>query len=193
MKTIQYIDDYHHPYLWHGKTNPQHQGWSQNIWHIRKDDPISVETMVPLIANMIEASVLNAKFDMICAVPSNLAFKNHNGIQLIARKLSHRFNCIDGSTLLVRVIDKPTAQQGGHKIRWHHRTLAIHGGVQIESHRILLLDRLTNSGQTLQVVGQMLLNAGASIIIPMALGKLEGSKSGAIKLQVALPNIERNR
>lgn len=179
---IRILGEYHRPYLWDGRRNPHYQGLSLTINRVGANDLNAIENMANMMINAITKAGLTDQTDMICSVPANIAGVEVTGIRQVAAAVASRLECIDGTDFLIRVRNKPKADRGGRKSRWHRSTLIVSQQRKVLNKRILLLDDVTRTGQTLRVTGDVLVNAGAKSVMPVALGQIIGNDARFIAL-----------
>lgn len=107
----------------------------------------------------------------VCVVPSHEEGRQPSGIRSLAESLSLN-GFIDGTQVIYRVKSIPKKTDGGPRdYNVEINSLSIKHKKLIKNKRILLLDDVTTSGTSLKACKELLLNNGAKLVVPLALGE----------------------
>ena len=160
---ITYIGLYH---PWRGGTNPDFDAFSANILELKRGN--MVEHFADMLCRYVDASTL----DVVCIVPSHCANGDGNGIRHVASSLSKRLGLCDACRCLHRhtTINK-LANGGCRNVDVHLRSIMVCDASAIRNKRVLLLDDVTTTGNSLYACRELLLTAGAATVVCFALAQ----------------------
>jgi len=135
------------------------------------------ELAKPLAKKLIDFIREHPKYknvDFLLAIPSTRKDRVYQPVDLLAREVSKNLDILYKSELLVRA--RQTEQQKGMKNLEQKRSniaraFRVERPEEIRNRRVLLLDDLVNSGETLKEATRTLKQAGASIVYVLALTK----------------------
>ena len=119
----------------------------------------------------------------ICMIPSSDPSKDTPGLRQVIGRLAQN-NQIDGSSLLTRHELIPASQSASYyktdreNIHMHLESMKVAGSSLIRSRPVLLLDDIVTTGTSFMACRKLLLDAGASEAICLALGKTRRVKGG---------------
>jgi predicted amidophosphoribosyltransferase len=110
--------------------------------------------------------------EAIAYVPSSDAEKLETGIRDLASKLAQHLGLSDATRCIVRHTTVEKAALGGLRaVEVHQGSLRIESPHLIQGRAVLLLDDVMSTGNSLTVCRQLLLDAGASEVKCIALGR----------------------
>jgi len=135
------------------------------------------ELVKPLAEKLIDFIREHPKYknvDFLLAIPSTRKDRVYQPVDLLAREVSKNLDILYKSELLVRA--RQTEQQKGMKNLEQKRSniagaFRVERPEEIRNRRVLLLDDLVNSGETLKEATRTLKQAGASMVYVLALTK----------------------
>lgn len=168
LKKIHHLGVYH-PYR--GGTNPQFDAYSSNILSLKDDNPAA---MIYFFKKYIEWN--KEQFDIVTLVPSHNPAKTESSLKDLAQLIATKFKWEDGTDCLVRtqLIDK-LSKGGNRNINIHLNSMAVNNLIKLKNMRVLLIDDVTTSGNSLKAAQQILLNAGAKSVYMFALAETKGN------------------
>jgi predicted amidophosphoribosyltransferase len=159
----------YHPY-WNYENgektkNPNFDEFSGKILDFKKMDPGAIDEFCKKITGMLTDSIA------ITVVPSHDPSKAQSGLVMLAKKLA-KLKRINAVSCLRRTKKIAKLASGGDRsIQTHLDSIIVVDKNLIKSKDVLLLDDVTTSGNSLQACKQLLLEAGASSVQCLALGK----------------------
>jgi predicted amidophosphoribosyltransferase len=135
------------------------------------------ELVQPLAKRLIDFIREHPKYknvDLLLAIPSTRKDRVYQPVDLLAWEVSKNLDIPYKSELLVRA--RQTEQQKGMKNLEQKRSniagaFRVECSEEIRNRRVLLLDDLVNSGETLKEATRMLKQAGASTVYVLVLTK----------------------
>jgi predicted amidophosphoribosyltransferase len=161
------------PWSWHkllGGSGWDWDGDSSRILDLKKSKPYALEHYAKRIA--AEAS---KPYTAVSAVPSHdPAGSSDTGARLLAKMVADRLQVADGRSYLrrTRVVDKLTG--GGNRAAdVHLGSIVVDDPDALRGGHVLLLDDVLTSGNSMLACRRILLNAGASSVLCLALGKTQ--------------------
>ncbi len=160
---ITYIGLYH---PWRGGTNPDFDAFSANILELKRCG--LVDHFADMLCRYVDASTL----DVVCIVPSHCASGDGNGIRRVASLLSQKLDLRDACHCLHRhtTINK-LANGGCRSVNVHLRSIMVRDAAAIRNQRVLLLDDVTTTGNSLHACRDLLLASGAATVVCFALAQ----------------------
>ncbi|MED1747178.1 phosphoribosyltransferase [Brevibacillus borstelensis] len=166
---IYYLCDYIPYRLPTGEVNPRFDTNSGRILDVKSDDDRGIDHFFPMLDKIIPAEVA------IAVVPSHNPEKTSGGLYRLVNKLASKKSRIDASSCLVRkyMVDK-LAHGGSRHIEVHTRSIGMTNLHLIKGRKVVVLDDVTTTGNSLLACQQILLSAGASNVKCVALGQTEG-------------------
>lgn len=122
--------------------------------------------------------ILNSHKDIcIAIVPSHKPDKKNSGIKEVAKKLIKKYNLVDATECLVRYIEIDKLAHGGDRsIETHLNSIKVENPHLINDSRIIIMDDITTSGNSLLACKQLLEEANAKKVICVAVGKTKSHK-----------------
>lgn len=121
------------------------------------------ERLDPLLAEDIAVAV----------VPSHDPFGDTPPVRLLARQIAASGNRVDATGCLVRHTRIKRIVWGGPSYRGLHRqTISVVDPDLVAGRSVLLLDDILKSGASLRACAEMLSEAGAGFVQPVALGRV---------------------
>jgi hypothetical protein len=109
----------------------------------------------------------------LAVVPSHDPFHYLSPLRTLAQRLAAEHDRIDATGCLVRHTRIQRIIFGGPSTRALHRdTIHVETPELVQGRAVLLLDDIAKSGASLMACRQLLLDAGASVVQPFALGRL---------------------
>lgn len=109
----------------------------------------------------------------VCAIPGHDPVESDNtGVRLLAQRLAGRLKIADGRQFLRRVkpVDK-LADGGSRALDIHLKSIEAQSREIYRGGKVLLLDDVLTSGNSMLACRRILLDAGAADVICLALGK----------------------
>jgi len=141
--------------------------YSAGIWDIKNCEPSALEAFADCIS-----SNLGNDFDCLAVVPSHHTGIDASGIRFLCKEISRRMKLVDATLCLIRheTIDK-LSTGGDRKIERHLNSIKVVDKELIEGKKVLLLDDVISTGNSLKACEQLLELAGAKTVKCFALGK----------------------
>ncbi|GIO35748.1 hypothetical protein J41TS12_06090 [Paenibacillus antibioticophila] len=166
---IHYLCNYIPYRLQSGEVNPRFDRKSGLILDVKSDEIKGINYFLPLLDELIPDGVA------IAVVPSHNPQKTDGGLYRLARNLASQNNRIDATSCLIRkyMIDK-LANGGNRQIEVHMRSIGITNSQLVKNQKVIVLDDVTTTGNSLLACQKILLSAGASKVKLIALGQTEG-------------------
>ena len=110
--------------------------------------------------------------DALAVVPSHDPAKGPGGLHALASRLAHSCNILDSSAALVRHTKIEKLSGGGDRsVQVHLNSIHVPNAALVAGRQVLLIDDVMTSGNSLLACRQILLNAGASAVKCVALGR----------------------
>ena len=143
-----------------------HVAWTRLINALSQERQWPIKKLFALLNPMLEADIA------IAVVPPHRAYQAFWPMRTLAQKLAAEGR-IDATSCLVRHTTIRRIIFGGPSSRALHReTIQIENAQLIQNRRVLLLDDIAKSGASLVTCREMLLEAGATVVQAVALGRV---------------------
>jgi hypothetical protein len=111
----------------------------------------------------------------LVVVPSHNPYQTDTPIRQLAQRLAETGSRVDATGCLIRQTRIKRISYGGPSYRnLHRQTIAVVGPERIAGLPVLLLDDIARSGASLRACREMLYEAGASLVQPVALARVSG-------------------
>ncbi|QFT55566.1 ComF family protein [Microbulbifer sp. THAF38] len=167
--SIEHLFDYH-PYR--GGNNPNHTGASAQLLKFKNGDPQAVQFFTDHVATKLRATIPSSTGFSVATVPSSTAGKAHKGFGPMIRLLKGSFPEIRNSgNLLQRISSIPSLHKGGNRAASVHQSSLVAANSIVSGEIVVLLDDVTTTGNSLQVAERLLQQAGANVVLTLALCK----------------------
>jgi hypothetical protein len=159
----------YHPYWVGGVRNPSFSAHSGKILDLKDGMERGIEHFREFLEDKILPGI------PIAVVPSSDPEKAKSGLCILGERLAAAGR-IDATGCLVRTkkIDK-LAHGGNRAIEVHLESIVVQNAKLIKGKDVLLLDDVTTSGNSLAACKRLLLDAGASRVQMLAIGKTGGT------------------
>lgn len=143
-------------------------GWTRWINALNQNRKWARERLFDKLDPLLEDGIA------IAVVPSHDPFADETPIRLLARRLAAGgAERVDATGCLVRHTKIKRIVWGGPSYRGLHRqTISVVDPDLVEGRSVLLLDDIVRSGASLRTCAEMLAEAGAAFVQPVALGKV---------------------
>ena len=141
-------------------------GWTKLINAFNAERQWPLKRFFALLDPILEPHIA------IAVVPTHLGYQAFWPTRTLARQLAEQ-NRIDATSCLVRHTTIRRITFGGPSTRTLHRqTIRVENPHLVAGRSVLLLDDITKSGASLMACRELLLEAGATLVQPMALGRV---------------------
>ncbi|HEY9609310.1 phosphoribosyltransferase [Allocoleopsis sp.] len=122
-------------------------------------------------ANCISSN-LHDDFDCIVVVPPHPSGKDNSGIRILAQRLVDKMKLIDATSCLIRhkTIDK-LSTGGSRSLETHLQSIKVVNQEFIKGQKLLMLDDVSTTGNSLKACQKLLESAGAKSVKCFVLGK----------------------
>jgi predicted amidophosphoribosyltransferase len=150
-----------------GCDNFDFRGYSSGIRDIKDCEPSAIEAFADCIS-----SNLDNDFDCLAIVPSHHVGVDTSGIRSLCKEISRRMKLVDATSCLVR--HKPTERLstgGDRSIQTHLNSIKVVDSELIDGKKVLSLDDVSTTGNSLKACKQLLESAGAKTVKSFVLGK----------------------
>jgi predicted amidophosphoribosyltransferase len=146
-----------------GSNWPEH---SRRILDLKEGKKVGVDYFFDYMSDKLK------RVEAIAIVPSHDPAKGPGGLHTLARRLAASRGCVDASSALRRhtKIDK-LASGGDRSIGVHLNSIDVPERGLIKGNKVLLVDDVMTSGNSLLACRKILLKAGASEVKCVALGR----------------------
>jgi predicted amidophosphoribosyltransferase len=167
---IFYLGDYL-PWSWHkamGGNGSNYPGYSGSILDLKESKATSLKRFEDLLVGEIKRTYVG-----VTAVPSHdPANGTGTGVRLLAKQVAAKLGVQDGRSFLRRTkkIEK-LAGGGDRSIATHLDSLVAENAHEFAGGTVLLVDDVLTSGNSMIACRQLLLEAGASEVVCVALGR----------------------
>lgn len=163
---IFYLGDY---IPWHIlRDSGQRDGYSGRLLDLKQSKAASLSSFTELLGKEI-----SKEYAGITAVPSHDPANGvGTGIRLLAKHVASKINAPDGREFLRRTVKVPKLARGGDRsVRVHLESIVAEHTDLYRDGRVLVLDDILTTGNSLVACRQILLAAGAAEVIGVALGR----------------------
>jgi len=141
--------------------------YSSGILDVKKREPLAVKAFADIIWWN-----LGNDFDCFATVPSHDNKEDSSGIQTICRRISRRMAVANATSCLIRYKTIERLSTGGDRsIGTHLNSIKVVNNKLIEGKKVLLLDDISTTGNSLKACKQLLESAGAKTVKSFVLGK----------------------
>lgn len=146
--------------------------YRSRIRDLKKCNPLVIEDFADCIS-----SNLDDDFDCIVVVPPHQSGKDKSGIKILAQKIARKINLIDATSCLIRyrTIDK-LSTGGDRSLETHWQSIKVVNKEIIKGKKLLLIDDVSTTGNSLNVCQELLISAGAKSVKSFVLAKTTRSK-----------------
>ncbi|WP_444884989.1 ComF family protein [Microbulbifer sp. PSTR4-B] len=166
---VEYLFEYH-PYR--GGNNPKHIGASVQLLNFKNGDLKAITFFTDHVEAKLKTTLPAGTGFSIATVPSSTAAKAHKGFGSMIRLLKGRFPEIRNSgNLLQRISSIPSLHKGGNRAPSVHQKSLVAADSIVSGEKVVLLDDVTTTGNSLQVAEKLLQQAGANVVLTLALCK----------------------
>ena len=169
---ISYIYEYHSYWLLKGDErikNPEFNSVDGAFLDLKQNDPSAIDRFYKKLAFIFDCfeSINDVYF---CVMPSHDSNVTASPMNLIAQKLTDRYNRPDYSNVLQRYRTIPRLSDGGiRNIGVHINSIRINSEYNVADKYFILLDDITTSGSSMAAGYQILKIAGAKKVTCLAL------------------------
>jgi phosphoribosylpyrophosphate synthetase len=141
--------------------------WTRWIAELNKERQWPLKRLFERLNPMLASGIA------LAVVPSHDPFHFLFPIRTLAQRLAAENERIDATACLIRHTRIKRILFGGPSTRALHReTISVEHAELIQGRSVLLLDDIAKSGASLMACRQLLLEAGASVVQPLALGRV---------------------
>ena len=154
---------------WHSEGYPD-DGYTAFILDIKNKCQEAIQKAIELLQNSLSG------FDAVTVVPSHQVGGQLSGIGLVASGLDgYRSSVVDATSCLQRhrTIQK-LAEGGNREIQLHLDSIRVNNADLIDGKRVLLLDDIRTTGNSLKACKQLLQTASPKSVHPFAFGQCYG-------------------
>lgn len=157
----------YHP--WHDGHNPNFDEFSRLILDV-KDQRIKG---INYFTDRLRSILSGTEEYVICVIPTHAVGTAPSGIRTIAKQLcSHPV--IDGTDVISRIFEMPKKTVGGSRDRQLEiKSLAVMNESIVRGRQVLLLDDVTTTGTSLKAGKYLIEQAGAEIVVLLALARTQ--------------------
>lgn len=165
---VEHLFDYHPS---REGTNPKHTGTSVQLVKFKRGDSAAIHFFTQLIKAKLTSTFPPGTPFSVVTVPSSTQGKAHNGFTHMVRLLRGSFPVRNNGNLLQRIKSIHPLHKGGSRTKSVHReSLSVSTNI-IPNEKVVLLDDVTTSGNSLIVASELLRKAGANVVLVLALGR----------------------
>ena len=141
--------------------------YSLGILALKDCEPSALEAFADCIS-----SNLGNDFDCLAVVPSHYSGRYTSGIKVLSKEISRRMKLVEATSCLIRdKTIKELSKGGDRSIGTHFNSIKVANKELIEGKKILLLDDISTTGNSLKACKQLLESAGAKTVKSFVLGK----------------------
>lgn len=158
---ITYLGEYH---PWRQGQNPAFDEYSRKILDLKRG--LHIDYFGDLLSQYVNA----ASVDVVCVVPSHKVDSDDLGMKKVAQYVAKKLQLKCGCHCLRRHTEIPKLATGGSRnIAVHLQSIHVDDPGTIRACRVLLIDDVVTTGNSLLACSQLLQNAGAVEVICYAL------------------------
>lgn len=174
---IFYLEDYHKYWLIKNVTrNPKSNKFTKLILDIKmpecRNHTRAVQVFGFRLLSELEDIISTTEPIYYAIVPSHEAGKDSEGLRAIIRHIKAKYNIKNSANPLSRIKTVAKLASGGDRdINIHLKSIIVNKTHIEKGCKILLLDDVTTTQNSLKACAQLLYDAGAEIVIKYALGK----------------------
>lgn len=141
--------------------------YTSRILKLKNCNPLVIEAFADCIS-----SNLHDDFDCIVVVPPHQSGKDNSGIKILAQKIACKNNLIDATSCLIRyrTIDK-LSTGGNRSLETHWQSIKLVNKEIIKGNKLLLIDDVSTTGNSLKACQELLESAGAKSVKSFVLAK----------------------
>lgn len=166
----------HYLYPYYPKRYLEHKGDSEEILKFKRNDPQAVKRFSDEFADaiLVAAGDKVSRLDefVLFVVPSHNSGEWSTGLLSIASHLCDLYNMKNASKMLVRVKSHERLSSGGIRSEESHiKTISLSSEIDVTDKRVIIIDDITTSGNSLLACAHILREAGAKKGILAAIGK----------------------
>lgn len=115
---------------------------------------------------------------LLTVVPPHTPVIKESGVMALAKKVSREvFSIIDGTSTIQRTREVPKLSKGGNRSFYRHfSSLILAEPYRLLGQKVIILDDITTSFNSMLACSQLVKMANAKKIIPLALGRTKPEK-----------------
>jgi hypoxanthine-guanine phosphoribosyltransferase len=141
--------------------------YTSRIWNLKNCNSLVIEHFTDCIS-----SNLNDDFDCILVVPPHQSGKHNSGIQVLSQEIAYKKNLIDATSCLIRHKTIDNLSLGGNRsLETHLQSIKIVNSEVLKGNKLLLIDDVSTTGNSLKACQRLLESAGANSVKSFVLGK----------------------
>lgn len=161
------LGEYHKYRLHDNSVNPNITPFSKRILSLKIDlSEYEINKFASEIDSLLESNVA------ICYVPSCDSTKDDSGVRRLARKVALKSSRIDATECIVRHTTIEKLAKGGNRSKQVHlSSLRVNNENLIRGKKVLIIDDVTTTNNSLLACKELLLEAEASEVYCLALGQ----------------------
>ena len=173
---IWYLDDYH-PYRQQGIKNWRFDQASSVMLRFKRGEGEAIGYYLLKILGKFSRKryyreLIESENVRFAAIPGHSKNSNDSGVHKLARMLSAYYGREDYSQCLSRKYNVAKLSSGGNRsMMVHFRSMLVDEGLEISGKTIFLLDDIVTTGNSLIAGKELLLEAGAAKVYPLAMGR----------------------
>ncbi|MCO1335204.1 phosphoribosyltransferase [Microbulbifer sp. OS29] len=165
---VEHLFEYHPS---RGGANPKHAGISVQLVKFKQGDSEAIHFFTQHVRAKLASTFPPGAAFSVATVPSSTQGKAHNGFSHMVRNLKGSFPIRNNGNLLQRVKSIDPLHKGGTRTLDIHRQSLVTASHIIPGEKVVLLDDVTTSGNSLKVAAELLRRAGADVVLVLALCK----------------------
>ena len=141
--------------------------YTSRIWNLKKCQLSVIEDFADCIS-----SNLHGDFDGLVVVPPHHNGKDNSGIKILAQKIAYKKKLIDATSCLIRHKTINRLSTGGNRsLETHLQSIKVVTKEVIKGKKLLLLDDVSTTGNSLNACQKLLESAGAKSVKCFVLAK----------------------